>query len=68
MTKTDSGYKVECDDSVAAAGDACEKEDHFSCSNDERAILKCHAKKFDVEEKCKPKEKCLIKGGQVGCY
>jgi hypothetical protein len=61
-------FQVECDDSVAAQGDACEKDEHFSCSADERAILKCKNKKFDVEEKCKPREKCQIKGGQVGCY
>lgn len=64
----DSGFKVECDDSVAAAGDNCEKEEHYTCSADERAILKCKAKKFEVEEKCKPKDKCQIRGGQVGCY
>jgi len=55
-------------DSVAQAGDACEKEEHYSCSDDERTILKCKRKKFEVEEKCRPKEKCMIKGGQVGCY
>jgi hypothetical protein len=63
-----AGYKVECDDSIAAQGDACEKEEHFSCSNDERMILKCKGKKFEVEEKCRAKEKCQIRGGQVGCY
>lgn len=64
----EAGFKVECDDSVANQGDACEKEEHFSCSADERAILKCRSKKFEIEEKCKSKEKCQIKGGQVGCY
>jgi hypothetical protein len=64
----EQGFKVECDDSVASPGDACEKDEHYSCSSDERAILKCRAKKFEVEEKCKQKEKCQIKGGQVGCY
>jgi hypothetical protein len=64
----EAGFKVECDDSVAQVGDACEKEEHFSCANDEKSILKCKNKKFDVEEKCKPKEKCQIKGGSVGCW
>jgi hypothetical protein len=64
----DSGFKVECDDSLASAGDACEKEEHFSCTADERAILKCKNKRFEIEEKCRPKEKCQIRGGQVGCY
>jgi hypothetical protein len=63
-----AGFKVECDDSIAVAGDACEKDEHYSCSQDERAILKCKQKKFEVEEKCRPKEKCQIRGGQVGCY
>jgi len=61
-------YKVECDDSVAAAGDACEKEDHYSCSSDEKAILRCRGKKFEVEEKCKGRDKCQVKGGTVGCF
>ena len=63
-----AGFKVECDDSIALAGDACEKEEHFACSQDDRAILKCKQKKFEVEEKCRAKEKCQIRGGQVGCY
>jgi hypothetical protein len=64
----EAGFKIKCDDSVAVAGDACEKEEHFACSSDERAILKCRSKKFEIEEKCRSKEKCQIKGGQVGCY
>jgi len=63
-----TGFKVECDDSIANQGDACEKEDHFSCASDARAILKCKNKRFDIEDKCKTKEKCEIRGGQVGCY
>lgn len=64
----EQGFKVECDDSIANVGDACEKEEHFACATDERAILKCKGKKFESEEKCKPKEKCQIRGGSVGCY
>jgi len=64
----ENGFKIECDDSIANQGDSCEKEDHYSCSQDERAILKCKGKKFDIEDKCKGKEKCQIRGGQVGCY
>ena len=63
-----AGFKVECDDSVAAIGDACEKEEHFSCATDERSILKCKHKKFELDEKCRAKEKCQTRGGQVGCY
>lgn len=64
----EGSFKVECDDSVASPGDACENEEHFSCAADERTILKCRNKTFEIEEKCKSKEKCQIKGGLVGCY
>ncbi len=64
----ETGFKVECDDSVAADGDSCEKEEHYSCTADERKILRCKGKKFVVEETCKSREKCQIRGGQVGCY
>jgi hypothetical protein len=60
--------KVKCDDTVAVAGDTCEKEDHYSCSSDEKAILRCHGRKFEVEEKCKGRDKCQVKGGTVGCF
>ncbi len=64
----DQPYKVECDDTIAAAGDACEKEEHFSCSADEKSILRCRGKKFETEEKCKGKDRCQVKGGTVGCF
>ncbi|MBX3231239.1 MAG: hypothetical protein KIT84_09880 [Labilithrix sp.] len=64
----EAGFKVECDDSIAAQGDVCEKEDHYSCAVDEKAILRCKNKKFEIEDKCKSREKCAIRGGQVGCY
>lgn len=63
-----SGFKVECDDTIAAVGDACEKDDHFTCTADERTIVRCRNKKFEVEDRCKPREKCQIRGGLVGCY
>lgn len=63
-------YKLECDDSIANVGDACErdKEEHYSCSADERAILRCRGKRFEIEEKCRSKEKCQTVGGIVGCH
>lgn len=63
------GPKVDCDDSISNPGDPCDREEHFACMPDERTILRCHNKKFEVDEKCaKPKEKCGLKGGLVGCY
>jgi hypothetical protein len=63
-----AGFKVECDDSVAAIGDPCDKEGHFSCSPDEKQIVKCTAKKFAGDDKCRRNEKCAVKGELVGCY
>jgi hypothetical protein len=56
----DQGTKIDCDDSLAVTGDLCDQENHFTCAADERSILVCRGKKFEVEEKCKAKEKCQI--------
>lgn len=63
-----TGFKVECDDSLANVGDPCEKEGQYSCAPDERSIVKCVSKKFSQDDRCKPKEKCAVKGDLVGCY
>jgi hypothetical protein len=63
-----SGFKVECDDSVANPGDPCDKEGHYSCAPDERQIVRCVAKKYVLDDKCKKNEKCAVKGDLVGCY
>lgn len=61
--------EIECDDSIARAGDPCEKEAHFACSEDEKAILKCRDHKFGVDETCKRRtEKCVVRGELIGCY
>lgn len=65
----EAGFKVECDDSISNVGDPCERDDHYACTPDERTILRCHAKKFEVDDKCvKPKDKCGLRGGLIGCY
>lgn len=64
----DRGFKVECDDSISAVGDPCEKEGHYTCAADEKSILKCVSKKFAQDDKCRGKEKCAVKGDMVGCY
>ena len=63
-----TGFKVECDDSVANIGDPCDKESHFACAPDEKQIVKCVSKKFIADDKCKRNEKCSVKGELVGCY
>jgi hypothetical protein len=63
-----AGFKVECDDSIANVGDPCEKDGHYACAPDEKSIVKCAGKKFVQDDKCKTKEKCAVRGEQVGCY
>lgn len=63
-----SGFKVECDDSIANIGDPCEKDGHYACAPDEKQIVKCVNKKFAADDKCKGREKCAVRGEQVGCY
>ena len=63
-----TGFKVECDDSIANIGDPCDKESHYACAPDEKQIVKCVSKKFVADDKCKRNEKCAVKGELVGCY
>ena len=63
-----AGFKVECDDSIANPGDTCDKEGHYSCTPDEKQIVRCVGKKYVADEKCKKAEKCAVKGELVGCY
>ena len=63
-----AGFKVNCDDSVATIGDACEKEGHYSCSPDAKQIVRCVHHQFAPDDKCKRREKCSVKGAVVGCY
>lgn len=64
----ETGFKVECDDSQARLGDVCSKEDHYSCAEDGRAILRCRGSAFVIDDRCKGKERCAIRSGQIGCY
>ena len=63
-----SGFKVECDDSIANVGDPCEREGHYACAPDEKSIVRCKDKKFVQDDKCRSREKCQVRGEQVGCY
>jgi hypothetical protein len=63
-----SGFKVECDDSIAAVGEPCDKEGHYACAPDEKSIVRCKEKKFAPDDKCRRGEKCQVRGDQVGCY
>jgi hypothetical protein len=57
---------VDCDDSVAAAGDPCAKDDHHTCALDKTAVLVCKSGKFAVASACKGAT-CKVEGSTVGC-
>lgn len=63
-----TGVGVQCDDSIASLGEACDKAEHYSCSADGRQIVKCDGRRIVADDKCKGREKCAIRGGTVGCY
>jgi len=63
-----AGFKVECDDSIAAVGEPCEKDGHYACAPDEKSIVKCMNKRFVQDDRCKGRDKCAVRGEQVGCY
>jgi hypothetical protein len=48
----------ECDDSLAQAGDACEDENDQSCAVDRKALLACHAHKFNLSKACRGPKGC----------
>jgi hypothetical protein len=59
------GQKIDCDDGKQSAGDPCMNDDDHTCAADGKAVLKCSANVWSVEEKCK--KTCVTRGRQVGC-
>lgn len=56
---------VDCDDSLALVGDACEP-DSLACSLDSKSVLACRGAKYAIEETCSPR-KCTVRGDTVDC-
>lgn len=56
---------VDCDDSLALVGDACEA-DSYACSVDNKSMLFCGSGKYAVREVCSPGV-CKIDGTSIGC-
>jgi hypothetical protein len=59
--------KVECDDSVALEGDACNHQDGESCSVDSKAMLVCKDHQYVQKRACKRKGGCVVKNGEIYC-
>ncbi len=63
------GGKLDCDLSVAAVGDPCDKrvEGQVACSEDRHGIVKCTGGKFQADERCKTGQTCSTEGGSIAC-
>lgn len=61
--------KLECDMSVAVAGDSCDSrmEGHVACTLERDALLVCKQGRFVADEKCKPGTKCSAEANQTRC-
>lgn len=61
--------KLDCDMSVAAEGDACDKrlEGHVACSPDHAATVVCKGGHFAADEKCKKGLTCSAEANQTHC-
>jgi hypothetical protein len=59
------GNAVDCDHSVAMAGDPCESPKEIACSMDSKALLRCAGTVYQVSEPCR--NACLSTGGRVLC-
>jgi hypothetical protein len=64
---TSQGNTSLCDNSIAAAGDACDEDGDFACSADKKAALSCKESHFAVEETCKGARACALKTDGLYC-
>jgi hypothetical protein len=62
-----SATLVECDDSIAAVGDPCPRDEHHTCALDKTAVLVCKGNKFAVSTPCSKGPTCKVDGSTVGC-
>jgi hypothetical protein len=49
----EAGDKLDCDDSIAMAGDTCDEEGEPACSTDKKELLHCKSGKFAKIRACK---------------
>jgi hypothetical protein len=58
--------KVDCDDTVAIEGDACDEPKRIACSLDHRAELACVGKRYEKKRECRRSE-CKLDGNELFC-
>ncbi|HVY29226.1 MAG TPA: hypothetical protein VHB79_21855 [Polyangiaceae bacterium] len=64
-----AGGKLACDQTIAMAGDVCDKTlaGSTACSIDKKALLTCQSERFAAPEKCKPGTTCTVSGQSTKC-
>src|SRR5207244_2994763 len=57
------GAQIDCDDSIAAAGDACDQAGDLACSADAKSMLVCKAHAYALARACR--SRCQVDDGKV---
>ncbi len=64
---TATSAQVECDNSLANAGDACDEPGDVACALDGKSALECQNGKFTLAEPCKGAHGCRVEGTEIAC-
>ena len=64
---TSSSSQVQCDNSLAVAGDACDQPSDVACAVDYKSALECQNDKFALAETCKGVRACQVDGDKIAC-
>ena len=58
---------MQCDNSLALAGDGCDTPGDVACAVDHKSALECQNGKFAVVETCKGARACEVQGNKISC-
>ena len=64
---TSSASQVQCDNSLALAGDGCDAPGDVACGVDHKSALECQGGKFSIAETCKGARGCVVEGDKISC-
>jgi hypothetical protein len=61
------GSAIDCDESFAAPGEFCERDDNVACSADKKSQLRCDKGSWRIDSSCRGPEGCQVNGEVVRC-
>jgi hypothetical protein len=64
---TSNASQVQCDNSLALAGDGCDAPGDVACGVDHKSALECQNGKFALAETCKGARACEVQGDKISC-